>query len=241
MVTLIDLLFVALFAVALPLYDYLVSWPAVHRQLAEDPARARKRLWTEAIVYSWILVAIGAAVWLYHGRSWASLGFSLPDGWRLRASGALVLLLVSYLAIGAVQVARDPKIRENVRGQAEKIADMLPHTQGDMTRWAGVSLTAGFCEEFLFRGYFIWALSPWLGWWGAAALSLAIFALGHLYQGWSGVLRTGIVGALFTLVLAIFGSLWPVIALHALLDLGNGLMAWLALREEQAASEAVDV
>ena len=83
--------------------------------------------------------------------------------------------------------------------------------------FGGVSLTAGFCEEFLFRGYFIWALAPWLGWWGAAALSLLIFASGHAYQGWNGALRTGIVGAIFTLVVAIFGSLWPAIALHALM------------------------
>jgi hypothetical protein len=80
-------------------------------------------------------------------------------------------------------------------------------------------------------------LSPWLGWWGAAALSLSFFAIGHLYQGWDGVLRTGMVGALYTLIVAIFGSLWPAIALHALVDLGSGMMAWLALREGSAGSD----
>ena len=107
--------------------------------------------------------------------------------------------------------------------------------------FGGVSLTAGFCEEFLFRGYFIWALAPWLGWWGAAALSLLIFASGHAYQGWNGALRTGIVGAIFTLVVAIFGSLWPAIALHALIDLSNGMFAWLALREGQATGDMMEV
>jgi hypothetical protein len=33
------------------------------------------------------------------------------------------------------------------------------------------------------------------------------------------------------LVVAILGSLWPAIVLHALVDLGHGIMAWLALRE----------
>jgi membrane protease YdiL (CAAX protease family) len=104
-----------------------------------------------------------------------------------------------------------------------------------------VSLTAGFCEEFLFRGYFIWVFAPWLGWWGAAALSVLIFAILHAYQGWNGVLRTGIVGAVFTLVVAIFNSLWPAIALHALMDLGAGMMAWLALREGQTAGAVTEV
>jgi membrane protease YdiL (CAAX protease family) len=100
-----------------------------------------------------------------------------------------------------------------------------------------VSLTAGFCEEFLFRGYLIWVFSPWLGWWGAAALSLTFFATGHAYQGWNGVLRTGIVGGLFTLVVAISGSLWPAIALHALHDLGGGIMAgWCCARARKKAA-----
>ena len=45
--------------------------------------------------------------------------------------------------------------------------------------------------------------------------------------------RTGIVGAFFTLVVAIFNSLWPAIALHAVVDLAAGTMAWLALREDE--------
>lgn len=72
------------------------------------------------------------------------------------------------------------------------------------------------------------ALAPRLGWWGAATLSAVFFALWHAY------LRTGIFGAFFTLVMAVFHSLWPAIALHALVDLGAGMMAWLALREAQA-------
>jgi hypothetical protein len=76
-----------------------------------------------------------------------------------------------------------------------------------------------------------WARKWLWGWWGAAALSLALFAVAHLYQGWGGVLKTGIAGILFTAVVAISGSLWPAIAMHALIDLGAGVMAWLALRE----------
>jgi hypothetical protein len=97
----------------------------------------------------------------------------------------------------------------------------------------------GVADRGVLRGvsvsrYFVWAFSPWLGWWGAAALSLLFFAIGHLYQGWNGVLRTGIVGAIHTLVVAVFGSLWPAIALHALIDVGSGMMAWLALSEGSA-------
>ena len=118
-----------------------------------------------------------------------------------------------------------------MRGQLGKLAAFLPHTRPELSSFVGVSLTAGFCEEFLFRGYFVWALGPWLGWWGAAALSVPFFAALHAYQGGAGAIRTGVVGLLLTLVVATFDSLFPAIALHALVDVGTGVIAWLALRE----------
>jgi membrane protease YdiL (CAAX protease family) len=136
--------------------------------------------------------------------------------------------------VGARSITTNAETLANVRHQAETIAAMMPHTLREMYGWSVVSLTAGFCEEFLFRGYFIWGFAPWLGWWGAAALSLLIFAGWHAYQGWNGVLRTGIFGAIYTLTVAAFDSLWPAIAVHALTDIGSGAMAWLALREEAA-------
>lgn len=242
-ITFLDILYVALFAVALPLWDYFVFWPAFHRRAQADQARARRRLSRGAISSAWALVAIGAALWVWNDRSWASFGFSVPDGWRLWTSIGLFVLLAAYFAYTVAALASSPDARASVRQQFGAITALLPHTRRDMYWFGGVSLTAGFCEEFLFRGYFIWFFTPWLGWWGAAALSLVIFAIGHVgvYQEWSGALRTGIVGALFTLVVAIFDSLWPAIALHALFDLGQGMIAWLALREGQATDDAAEV
>lgn len=230
---LLDLIYVVFFAVAFPLWDYLVSWPAFHRRSKADPAGARKRLWTAATVYPWLLVAIGAALWTANDRSWASLGFSVPNGWRLWASIVLFLLIAIYYVYAIATVARSADARASIRQQGT-LAVVLPHTRVELYRWGGVALTAGFCEEFLYRGYFIGAFAPWLGWWGAAALAVLFFAAGHAYQGWRGVLHTGIVGAVFTLVVGIFDSLWPAIALHALVDISSGVMAWLALQGQPA-------
>ena len=242
MTTLLDLLYVALFAVAFPLWDYLVFWPAFRRHSQADPAGARRRLGTLAIVYAWPMVAVGAALWVANDRSWTSFGFAVPDGWRLWSSIALFLLLAAYYAYAVATLARSSAARASLRQQFGKLTAVLPHTRAELYRFGGVSLTAGFCEEFLYRGYFVWVFSPWLGWWGAAALSLPFFAIAHVgvYQGWHGALRTGMVGAFFTLVVAICNSLWPAIALHALMDLGAGMMAWLALREGSAGGDVVE-
>jgi membrane protease YdiL (CAAX protease family) len=112
---------------------------------------------------------------------------------------------------------------------------LSPHTRSELSWWVAVSLSAGFCEEFIFRGYLIWAFQPVLGLWGAAGFSVVVFAAAHAYQGAKGILATGVVGSLLTLVVLISGSLWPAIALHALTDIGAGLVAWLAFRKVQGA------
>lgn len=178
-----------------------------------------------------MFAAFGVALWMANGRTLHDLGLTVPSGWRLWAAIAMVLLLAAYEAWAMRLVVRNEKHAAALRQQVISLASILPHTLTELKWFAGVSVTAGFCEELLYRGYFIWAFSPWIGWWGAAALSLPFFAVAHLYQGWSGSLRTGAVGAVFTLIVAIFDSLWPAIALHAFVDLSTGMMAWLALRE----------
>lgn len=58
LVTTFDLLYVALFAVAWPIVDYLVSWPAFARRKVVAPAQARAWLWSTTMVQlmAWIVL-----------------------------------------------------------------------------------------------------------------------------------------------------------------------------------------
>jgi CAAX protease family protein len=56
----------------------------------------------------------------------------------------------------------------------------------------------------------------------------------HAYQGWGGVIRTGVFGALYTAIVGFTESLWPAIVLHTLVDGFSGVMAWLVLRDARA-------
>jgi membrane protease YdiL (CAAX protease family) len=127
--------------------------------------------------------------------------------------------------------------KPKLRAQLGELAKMLPHSQGELRWFIGASLTAGVCEEFLFRGYLIWAFTPVLGWWGAAVLSLLAFTAGHAYQGRPGALRAAIGGVFFTLLVLATGTLIPAMVLHALIDAGSGVIAWLVLRAEPVNGE----
>lgn len=65
------------------------------------------------------------------------------------------------------------------------------------------------------------------------------FAAGHAYQGVKGVSSAGIVGALLSMIVLGFDSLWPAIALHSLFDIAGGLTAWLTLREDGMCKSAI--
>lgn len=86
-------------------------------------------------------------------------------------------------------------------------------------------ITAGFIEEFLWRGYLVERLIDLLGsqtkltWGVVLVVSAFIFGLGHSYQGTEGMLKTGAVGLVFGISYLVVGrNLWPLILTHALID-----------------------
>jgi membrane protease YdiL (CAAX protease family) len=184
----------------------------------------------------WAMTAAGVALWLVEARKWESLRLVVPHGWRLWVAVALVLTVVITQARTIVRIARSKRGKRIKVGNphVEKVA---PHTRAELGWWVATSLSAGFCEEFVFRGYLIWVFQPVLGLWGGAALSVVVFATAHAYQGANGILTTGVVGGLLTLVVLILGSLWPAMAVHALVDIGSGLVAWLVFRKVQNEGE----
>lgn len=226
-----DLVFLALLAVAWPLYEHFVDWPRFLRRLRDDPLRARPREYAATMATQWLLAAAAAALWVRTDRPWTALGLAAPGGWRLWVAAAAVTLLAALYGSQAAALARSPAARARVRKAIAPLEALLPHTAPELRWFLALSVTAGVCEELLFRGWFAGALAPWLGWWGAAALGAGCFGLLHAYQGRSGVARTAIVGVVMVLVVALTRSLFPAMALHALVDIGSGLVTWIALRE----------
>ncbi|HEX2729856.1 MAG TPA: CPBP family intramembrane glutamic endopeptidase [Rubrobacteraceae bacterium] len=72
---------------------------------------------------------------------------------------------------------------------------LLPSTREERWVFAALSVTAGICEEILFRGFLLFYLQDFfLGLPLAAAVTVSsiVFGMAHLYQGGKGVLGTGV-------------------------------------------------
>lgn len=224
MLTTPDVVLAGLIALGLPLRALHAMRALKRAESAALPA-LRPKLWTRGIVTQWLLAAGVAALWIAHRRDPLALGLGLRPTFGL--AGVLVGLatVVALVLRQRGLVDTDPETRERIRARLAGVERLLPRRGESFGLFAALAITAGVCEELLFRGFLWWCFSHVLPFWGAGALQAACFGLGHAYQGPRGILLTGIAGAFFTLVVALSGSLWPAMLMHALMDLHAGDMA----------------
>ncbi|HEX4269477.1 MAG TPA: type II CAAX endopeptidase family protein [Steroidobacteraceae bacterium] len=103
---------------------------------------------------------------------------------------------------------------------------MLPQSAFEMILWVPLSLTGGFCEEVIFRGYLqrqFSVLTRSLV--GGIALQAIVFGLSHGYQGWKLMSIIAFYGACFGCLAHWRRSLRPGMLGHALQDTAGGLLA----------------
>lgn len=220
----VDHLLVLFIALGLPLR----AWFGMRSLQATpdlDLARVRVRLWLRAIVTQWLLVAVVLALWGYTHRDWGQLGLLLRPTAGL--AGVLVGLatIVSLVMRQRGGLTSDESLRERVRDRLRPVERLMPRGPGEFPLFAALAITAGVCEELLFRGFLLWYGAQLVPLPLAALLQAVAFGLGHAYQGPRGIVLTGVAGLFFTGVRLVAGSVWPAMLIHALMDLHAGDLA----------------
>lgn len=109
-------------------------------------------------------------------------------------------------------------------GSTLSVQSFLPRKPDEIAAWIGLSITAGICEEAVFRGYllkqFTWMTKSRVV---ALVLQAAIFGVAHGYQGLAACARIAAYGGLFGVIALWRSSLRPGIMAHALTDILAGL------------------
>jgi hypothetical protein len=107
---------------------------------------------------------------------------------------------------------------------AASIQIFLPRRPLEILLWIGVSISAGICEEFVFRGYFqkqFEALTHRV--WIALFLQAVLFGISHGYQGIEACVKIAVFGALYGLLALWRKSLRPGMMAHAGSDILSGI------------------
>ena len=187
-----------------------------------EPAE-RLSLYASTIAFQWIAAAVAAWRAWAHGFSATQLGLSIPGRFRLIAitvCGTALIVTLQWLNLRRMGRSTSP-LRQPLQALAERI---LPQTKVELIPFFALAVTAGLCEEFLYRGFAMAVLSrAGLPTWVVILLSAVIFGLAHLYQGRAGFVSTLLLGLLFGIARAAFGSLLPVAAWHMGVDVVAGV------------------
>lgn len=203
---------------------------AAYGAYGQAPSRARNHLVEHHSALPLYLSLIAA--------EWGLFRFVVMGG--LRRTGTSVRDLLGARWSGLRSVVRDIALAlltwgiwsaiEALAGRflgpdsAKGIATLLPRSTLEIVAWVLLSLSAGFCEEIVFRGYLqrqFHAIT------GSATLALVaqaiLFGISHGYQGLRNVVVIGILGIVYGALALWRRSLQPGIILHTWTDLIGGL------------------
>ena len=231
------ILFVVI-CLASPLIDWLWLYPRLRRATAAGVTGARARGYFLTMLTSWGLTACVIALWLAFGRPFGYLRLGIGNPPRSGIGLALAAVYVVFAWLQRRAILRKPEEAvETLRCQIGRADALMPHTPREYRLFQMVAITAGICEEVLYRGFVIWYLAIWITIVPAALVSSILFGFAHIYIGIPHVIRTMIVGAVFAVVALGTGSLWPAIVLHAAIDLFSGDLVYHTLHAAKTGAE----
>ena len=234
MLALSDWILLATIVLVVPLYSYF------NRRRLETIAGAHRRsLYVRSMAVLWMLALVTLYAWWRHGRPFDALGFQLLPG--IVTTSAEIVCVMAAIAI-VVRLRKmatwSPEKKAALRGRIGAVAVVVPRTKSELALFLGVALTAGICEELLYRGFLFAVAAPFVTIYGAAVVSAIVFGLGHTYQGVRGIALTAAVGLFLGAFYFLTGSIVFPMILHVLIDINGGVSGYLLLRSDEKLSGA---
>lgn len=228
----VDHILILLLFVVQPIYGAFEARSYKAQAKAGQPFN-RVRFYRQTALLEWIFLAALFAAWFTFGRPIVDLGFATAGGTGFWGGAALLILLTGIL-LNTWRIAKRTNDADKAK-QVELLGEVvqyLPHTIRELHNFFGVSITAGFVEEIVYRGFVLWYLAHVMPLWVAVAVSSVAFGLAHSYQGANGALRTGLIGLAFGIFYVVTGSIWLPIIAHVLLDVLQGTAIHELLRKD---------
>jgi hypothetical protein len=183
----------------------------------------RISLYASTIAFQWLATAVVAWRSWAHGYTARELGLGMHAGSRV-----LIGAVVGAATLGllhALNLRRMGQLPEKSHGSLQVLAErILPQSGLETMPYFALAVTAGLCEEFIYRGFAMAALArAGLPVWGAVLLSSVLFGLAHLYQGAGGLVGTLVIGTVFGTGRMAYDGLIPVMIWHITIDVVAGM------------------
>jgi len=218
-----------LLVLVLTAIGYIASWYERGLPNAHLPGVSyRLSSYITVLVEEWFVVLL---IWLALKRRGISIGSLVSGRWQTVGAFFRDLgLAVGFLVIAVPLIGGLMLLFLHFFGGNPNTAlfDITPKTALELVVWLGMSATAGFCEELIFRGYFTRQFSAWTGSLVfAVILQGIVFGLAHGYYHQAMVVIM-VQGWLLGLLAWWRKSLRPGMLGHGLQDAIGGVVAFLS-------------
>jgi uncharacterized protein len=220
----VDHILVLLFGLVLPFFSGIRGSEQMGNIHFDESTRRRFFIGNSLLL--WLLTAIVLGIWLFFGRPFSLMGFRyIEKGW---ITWMLTGIMVIGYAADILFSHASPEELRKTQEQWETSVPFLPEHYRELPAYSFMCITAGICEEILYRGfmvtYFIDPMQngfPWM----AAVFPAILFSLAHFYQGYKSMAKIFILSMLFALIFIFSKSLLIVVIIHILVDFIGGIAA----------------
>lgn len=189
--------------------------------------------WINHYIIFAIFIFAWLSLWL-RGKGWRDFGLKKPQNWKQ----TLLLALFVGIVFQALSLYVIEPLLGKLTGDIPDVSVFRPLV-GNVPQlffFLGLSWTfAAFGEEMIYRGYFMHRFADLFyrnktGFIVGVILSNLLFGFGHMYQGFSGMIITGLTGLLFAgLFFATNRNLWVAIIAHGIYDTVGFLMVFFGV------------
>ena len=180
----------------------------------------RVTIYERTILFEWLMLGVVLfGVWLNGSPRSAILG----DSWRsgrqfLRDAGIGLLFLIASIMVTSILGPHG--------GTGDKAVQfLLPQGRIEMVLWVVLSITAGICEEAVYRGYLqkqFMALTKNVP--AGIVFPALAFGVAHSYQGLARAFLIGVMGAMGGILAYWCNSVRPGMIAHVLQDVLGGFV-----------------
>ena len=229
---LIDHLNILVFTCLYPIYVFF-TYRKVKKDLIENKPGIRIRDYKETISWLWLLCVITIVIWISNDRMFYILRLDFSFSWVVLISILLFFITPFLFVLLFRSIRNNDEKRESIKEKLNSVSanEFLPRSKKEFKWFVFLSITAGICEELLFRGFLIWYFETLNNTFFAIILSSILFGIAHSYQGVKGIIRSGSFGLILALITIWTDSLLIPIFIHIAGDIYNGIVGWLGYGE----------
>ena len=191
--------------------------------LARGGSKLPQYIW--GMTWEWILTGY---VWLgirkrYRVRDIIGGRWDGVEDFLLDLLIAALFWIVAAMVLGTGAKLLHLDQAQKIDTMRRELGFLTPNTRLELLAWFLLSSTAGFCEEFIFRGYLQLQFAAMTrSMFPGVLLSAVVFGASHGYEGAARMLLIGIFGLMFGLLAWWRKSLRPGMIAHAWHDALSG-------------------